>query len=34
MGGAHIGNGAVIDAETVVEKDIPLYAVGVGNLDK
>lgn len=31
LGGVKIGNGAVIGAETVVAKDIPPYAVVVGN---
>ena len=31
LGGIHIGNGAVIGAGTVVAKDIPPYAVVVGN---
>ena len=31
MGGVHIGNGAVIGARTVVAKDVPPYAVVVGN---
>ena len=31
MGGVRIGNGAVIGANTVVAKDIPPYAVAVGN---
>lgn len=31
MGGVHIGNGAVIGAGTVVTKDVPAYAIVVGN---
>ena len=31
LGGIHIGNGAVIGAGTVVAKDVPPYAVVVGN---
>lgn len=31
MGGVRIGNGAVIGANTVVAKDIPPYAIAVGN---
>jgi virginiamycin A acetyltransferase len=31
MAGATIGNGAVIGAESVVRKDIPPYAIAVGN---
>ena len=31
LGGIHIGNGAVIGAGTVIAKDVPPYAVVVGN---
>ena len=31
MGGVHIGNGAVVGAHAVVAKDVPPYAVVVGN---
>ena len=31
MAGVHIGDGAIIGANSVVAKDIPPYAVAVGN---
>ena len=31
LAGVHIGNGAIIAANTVVTKDIPAYSVAVGN---
>ena len=34
MGGVHIGNGAVIGAGAVVAKDVPPYAIVVGNPGK